>query len=63
MKYFSAARHTRRSFAHDGDYRGLPEKTVSLQSASANSLSALQTDVAEMKIRLAAVEKMLCEVG
>lgn len=63
MKYFSAGKQARLGFAYDGAYRGLVERTASVQTASAASLAALQADISDMKTRLAAVEKVLREVG
>jgi len=43
-------------------YRELAEKAVSLQAANAASQAAIHADFSEMKIRLAAIEKLLREV-
>ncbi len=62
MKYFSAARQTRALGDNQDAYRKLAELAATAQSASAASLSALQSDFAEMKSRLASIEKILSEV-
>jgi hypothetical protein len=55
MKYFPAGRQARA-------YRELAEKGVAVQSASAASLAAVHADFAEVKLKLAAIEKVLREV-
>ena len=62
MKYFSAARQTKALADNQDAYRKLAELATTAQSASAASLSALQSDFAEMKSRLASIEKILSEV-
>ena len=63
MKYFSAARQGRLRGAGEAAYRELAETAATAQSASAACLAALQTDLADLKGRLASVEKVLREVG
>jgi Tfp pilus assembly protein PilO len=62
MKYFSAARQTKALVDNQDAYRKLCESVTIAQSSGAASLSALQSDAAEMKSRLASIEKMLREV-
>ncbi|MGA7810702.1 hypothetical protein [Bradyrhizobium sp.] len=62
MKYFSAARQTKALADNQNAYRNLAEVAASAQSASAAALSALQSDFAQMKSRLASIEKVLSEV-
>jgi Tfp pilus assembly protein PilO len=62
MKYFSAARQAKALVDNHDAYRKLAENATIAQSTSAASLSALQSDAAEMKSRLASIEKMLREV-
>jgi HAMP domain-containing protein len=59
MKYISAAYQARLRARSDDAYRQLVEKTASVQTQSATSLSAMQTDLSEINARLAAVEKIL----
>lgn len=63
MKYLTAGRQARLRSAGETAYRELSATAVAAQSASAASLAGLQADVSEMKARLAAVEKVLREVG
>lgn len=63
MKYMSAARQARLRSADETLYRSLAEKANAAQSATTASLSAIQSDLADAKARLASVEKMLREVG
>ncbi|HEY3720016.1 MAG TPA: hypothetical protein VGL41_07750 [Roseiarcus sp.] len=62
MKYFSAARQAMFRAAGDDSLRQLAERSALAQAASAASLAAVQSDVAEVKTRLAAIEKLLREV-
>jgi signal transduction histidine kinase len=55
MKYFSAARAVHARANGEEAYRELAEKAVASQAA-------VQADFSEMKIRLAAIEKLLREV-
>ena len=48
--------------AGDDSLRQLAEKSGLAQAASAASLAVVQSDVAEVKTRLAAIEKLLREV-
>src|ERR1700688_1205145 len=62
MKYFSASRQAMFRVAGDDSLRQLAEKSALAQAASAASLTEVQSDVAEVKTRLAAIEKLLREV-
>ncbi len=59
MKYFSAASQARSRAASEDAYRELAQKAVAAQSANATSLSAIQSGLADINTRLAAVEKIL----
>lgn len=62
MKYFSSVRQAQARIAIENSYRELTQKAVTTQSESAESLSALRSELAEIKSRLGAVEKILKEV-
>lgn len=62
MKYFSAARQTQHKLAHEGAYRELADKAAVAQTAGAAALAKLEGDVAEMKKKIAGIEKVLREV-
>jgi hypothetical protein len=59
MKYISAAYQARSRARSDDAYRQLAEKAAGVQAQSATSLSAMQTELSEINVRLAAVEKIL----
>jgi biopolymer transport protein ExbD len=63
MKYFSTARQVRLGIAGANDYRELAQKAVQLHSDSATFMANTQSDLSEIKNRLAAVEKLLKDVG
>lgn len=62
MKYFSSVRQAQARIAIENSYRELAQKAVTTQSESAESLSALRSELAEIKSRLGAVEKILKQV-
>lgn len=62
MKYLSALRSDRLRLAGEGGYRDLAEKAAAAEAANAASLTTLQADLADMKGRLAAIEKLLRDV-
>jgi uncharacterized membrane protein affecting hemolysin expression len=62
MKYFSAARQAMFHAAGDDALRELAQKSALAQAASAASLATVQSDVAEVKAKLATIEKLLREV-
>lgn len=63
MKYLSRARQTRIRLENEGGYRELAEKAAAAQSATAASLAAVQADLAEVKTKLVAIDKVLREVA
>jgi Tfp pilus assembly protein PilO len=62
MKYFSSARQAQARIAIENSSRELAQKAVAAQSENAASLSAIRAELAEIKTRLSAVEKILKEV-
>jgi len=63
MKYFSAAKQSRAGVAGENAWRDLAAKAAAAQTSSAAALAALQADVADVKGKLASIEKVLREVG
>ena len=63
MKYVSLAYQARARLKADSAYRELAEKAVSVQSAAASTLTALQTELSGVATRLAAVEKIVAHSG
>ena len=62
MRSYSAYMQAKARFEHGEAYRQMAEKAVSLQAENATTLSAIQTSLADIKGRLASVEKILKEV-
>ena len=62
MKYFSAARQAHGQLAGEATYRELADKATVLQSEAVAALAAVRAELAEIKVRLASVEKILKEV-
>lgn len=62
MRYLSAVLQARARFANDEAYRQLAEKAAAAQAAAAAALSSIDANLADVKSRLAAVEKVLKEV-
>jgi hypothetical protein len=63
MKYLSTARQARLGNASANDYRELAQRAVQLHSDSATFMANAQSDLSEIKTRLAVVEKLLKDVG
>jgi len=63
MKYFSAAKQSRAGAASESVWREIAAKAEAAQTSSAAALAALQADVADMKGKLASIEKVLREVA
>ncbi len=63
MKYLSAAYQARARLAGDDAYKELAQKAVAAQSESAASLAVIQGELSDVRTRLAAVEKILKDVG
>jgi len=59
MKYWSAAQQAHARIAGDDAYRKLAADAVTAQAGNAATLSAIQSELAESKTRLAAIEKIL----
>ena len=63
MKYLSAIYQARLRALADDAYRKLAGDAVTAQAGNAATLSAIQSELAEIKTRMASVEKILKEVG
>ena len=59
MKYWAAAQQANARTAEEGAYRKLAADAVTAQSGNAATLSAIQSELAEIKTRIASVEKIL----
>lgn len=59
MKYRASAREAQARILAENAYGALAAKAVATQAESATTLSAVQSDLSEIKARLAAVEKIL----
>ena len=62
MKYISAAYQARLRSLSDDAYRKLAADAVTAQAGNAATLSAVQSELSEIKTRMASVEKILKEV-
>jgi signal transduction histidine kinase len=62
MKYFSAIQQAKARSANDEAYRQLAAQVVAAQADTAATLAAIDTSLADLKTRLAALEKILKEV-
>lgn len=63
MRYASAVQQAKARLANEGAYRQISETAAAAQAETAAALSAIQSTLAEVSTRLAAVEKILKEVG
>jgi hypothetical protein len=62
MRYYAAVQQAKARLANDDAYRAIAEKAASAQADTANALEAMNVTLADLKSRLAAVEKILKEV-
>jgi hypothetical protein len=62
MRYLSAVMQARARLASDEAYRQLAEKTAASHTAAATALASIDATLAELKARVAGVEKVLKEV-
>ncbi|MBV8657353.1 MAG: hypothetical protein JO142_05940 [Burkholderiales bacterium] len=62
MRYFSAVQQAKLRFAQDEAYRQIAEKATAAQAETAAALVAMNEALADMKARLAGVEKVLKDV-
>lgn len=63
MKYWSEAVQSHSARVGEEAYRELAERAVAAQRDNATALSAIQAEVAKLSGSLAAVEKILKQVG
>ena len=63
MKYVSAAFAARARIAADEAYRALAERAVATQAENGAALAAIQAELGKVGSSLAAVEKVLKQVG
>lgn len=62
MKYLAAIVQARARLASDEAYRQLAAQTAAAQAEATAALGAINAHLAEMKTRVAAVEKMMRDV-
>lgn len=62
MKYYAAVQQAKARLASDEAYRQVAEQAAAAQAETAATLAAMSTMLADVKTRLATVEKILREV-
>jgi len=62
MRYVSTVLQARARLANEGAYRQIAERAAASQSETAAALTSIQTTLADVRTRLAAVEKILKDV-
>lgn len=62
MRYLSLVMQARARLANDEAYRQLAEKSAAAQAAAATALANIDATLADLKARVAGVEKVLKEV-
>ncbi len=63
MRYRSAELQARARLANDDAYKRIAEEAIKAQAEAAASLSAIQSQLADMRAGLERVEKVLKDVG
>ena len=59
MRYYAAVQQARARLANDDAYRQLAESALAAQSQIATSLAAMETNLTDLRTRMAAVETIL----
>ena len=62
MRYVSAVQQAKARLANDDAYRQIAEKAATAQAETAAALTSIEAAMADVRTRLAAVEKILKEV-
>jgi Tfp pilus assembly protein PilO len=62
MRYWSAVQQAKARLANDQAYRDLAARAATAQSENAIALNAVNASLADLKTRIAALEKVLKEV-
>jgi Tfp pilus assembly protein PilO len=62
MRYFALIQQARARLANDDAYRRIAEKAAAAETETATTLSTLQATLADVRARLAAIEKVLKDV-
>ncbi len=62
MRYLSAVQQAKARLANDEAYRQIAAKAAAAQAETATALSSIDAALADLRSRLAAVEKILKEV-
>jgi hypothetical protein len=62
MRYYAAVQQAKARLANDDAYRDIAAKAVAAQAETAQALASMNATLAELKGRIAAVEKILKEV-
>jgi hypothetical protein len=62
MRYFSAVQQAKARLANDDAYRQLAAKAADAQAETAVALASIDATLADLKSRLASLEKILKEV-
>ena len=62
IRSFSAVQQAKAQFAQGDAYRRIAERAVAADTENTAALSSIQTGLADVRTRLAAIEKILKEV-
>lgn len=62
MRYASAVQQAKARLANDDAYRQIADKAATAQAETAAALTSIEAAMADVRTRLAAVEKILKEV-
>jgi Tfp pilus assembly protein PilO len=62
MRYFSAIQQARARLANDDAYRRIAESAAAAQTQTVAALSSIEASLADVRTRVASVEKILRDV-
>jgi hypothetical protein len=63
IRAFAQVQQAKARLANDGAYQQIAEKAAAVQTENTAALNAIRASLSDVTARLAAVEKMLKEVG
>ncbi|MYN45537.1 hypothetical protein GTP23_10810 [Pseudoduganella sp. FT93W] len=62
LRYYANVQQARLRYAHEEAYRAMAQQALDAQSSTAQSLSGMKADLADLKTRIAAIEQVLKQV-
>jgi len=62
LRYYANVQQARLRYAHEEAYRAMAQQALDAQSSTAQTLASMNDQLAELKTRIAVIEKVLKDV-